>query len=277
MRNARHLAEEKLKANPVETHELSYGRINLIDNHISDKEILLSIHGLFGGYDQAFNNVVNFDQELRILAPSRFGYLGSSTTKENSPTDQANAFVELLDELKIKKVFLIGTSAGGTPAIRMALDHPERVKGVILLSSASPLAKPSDKIPEWMGPPDFLNQDFFMWLLSPLFDTFLGVESETIHWLLPMDQRRQGVDIDARITIHDMWVHYDQYPIEQLKVPVLILHAKDDQVVPFDTVVASISRHPNQEHHFFETGGHLLKRHETEVQQIISDFIRKNK
>ena len=50
--------------------------------------------------------------------------------------EQAAALLELLDTLNIEKVYVLGASAGGTPAIRFALDYPERASGLILLSSA---------------------------------------------------------------------------------------------------------------------------------------------
>ncbi|WP_390897746.1 alpha/beta fold hydrolase [Rothia aeria] len=50
--------------------------------------------------------------------------------------EQSTAPIELLDTLNIEKVYVLGASAGGTPAIRFALDYPERASGIILLSSA---------------------------------------------------------------------------------------------------------------------------------------------
>ena len=51
---------------------------------------------------------------------------------------QTAAYVELLDKLGIDKVYLLATSAGGSVAIRFALDYPQRTKGLILYCSAMP-------------------------------------------------------------------------------------------------------------------------------------------
>ena len=40
--------------------------------------------------------------------------------------EEVQACVELLDKLGIDKVYLLATSAGGSIAIRFALDYPER-------------------------------------------------------------------------------------------------------------------------------------------------------
>ena len=55
--------------------------------------------------------------------------------------EEVQAYVELLDKLGIDKVYLLATSAGGSIAIRFALDYPERTRGLILYCSAMPLVE----------------------------------------------------------------------------------------------------------------------------------------
>lgn len=45
---------------------------------------------------------------------------------------------KLLNQLEIDKTYVLGTSAGGTIAIKFALKYPERTKGVILYCSSCP-------------------------------------------------------------------------------------------------------------------------------------------
>lgn len=49
-----------------------------------------------------------------------------------SPTEDA---VAVLDELKIESAILVGCSYGGATAIHLALTHPERVNGLVLIGS----------------------------------------------------------------------------------------------------------------------------------------------
>ena len=63
----------KISAMPYEIAELSYGNMTYIDE--GHGEIILSLHGLYGGLDQGFNNLKELQSQYRILAPSRFGYL----------------------------------------------------------------------------------------------------------------------------------------------------------------------------------------------------------
>ena len=89
-------------------------------------EVILSIHGIFGGYDQAYETCRVFADKYRIIAPSRFGYLSSAIKGKGTPKEQAEAYLELLDAKGIDKVFLLATSAGGSVAFRFALDYPEK-------------------------------------------------------------------------------------------------------------------------------------------------------
>ena len=75
-------------------------------------------------------------------------------------------------------MFVLGASAGGTPAIRFALDHPERVTGLILLSSAAPWPSRPSRPPGRMGPPALMNHDWIMWLLSPFFGPVLLLHAQ---------------------------------------------------------------------------------------------------
>ena len=61
--------------------------------------------------------------------------------------EQNAALIELLDTLNIERVYVLGASAGGTPAMRFALDDPKRTTGIILLSSAPVWDKKPQKLP----------------------------------------------------------------------------------------------------------------------------------
>ena len=244
-------------------------------------ETLLSVHGLYGGYDQAFENVGSLSSRYRILAPSRFGYPGSSVKGEGTPREQAEAYAELLDRLGIEQVFILGVSAGGTPAIRFALDFPLRAKGLILYCSAAPWNEKPARIPSLMGPPPIMNHDLPMWLAFPLYRRVYGMAADVVHGMLPLSKRKEGADLDARIVNHDMAVNFEAYPIEEMHVPVLLLHARDDRMAPFKgpagQVEGSLHRYPNLETKIFETGGHLMTGHSREIDAAVVEFIERHK
>ena len=264
--------KERLVTYGAKTANLSYGNMTYVDR--GEGEIILSVHGIFGGYDQAYDTCKNFSSDYRIIAPSRFGYLGSDILGNGTPAEQASAYVELLDELGIDKVYLLATSAGGSIAIRCALDYPERTKGFILYCSAMPYAEEPKKYSEYAGPPAFLCNDYAMFFISPLFEPIMGMESSTIYSMLPVEDRKEGVILDASVTNPDMARNFDDYEIESLQVPSLILHAKDDKLANYEDTLNALGRFPNCKFISFETGGHMMVGHSKEIEKAVSEFVK---
>lgn len=251
---------------------LSYGTMRVVDH--GEGEVILSVHGIFGGYDQAYDTCKDFASEYRILAPSRFGYLGSERYKEGTPARQADAYAKLLDYLGIDRVFCLATSAGGSVALQFALRYPERVKGLILFCSAMPPMEKPDRVMAYAGPPAFMLRDDLMYLFRPLFQPLMGMKPSMVLDLFPVKERRDGVILDAEITNTDMERNFDAYPIESLTVPTLILHAKDDKLADFERTRNAAKRFPDSRVVFFETGGHMMKGHEKEVREAVVDFMK---
>lgn len=264
-------SKNRLAAYNAQTAALSYGEITYVDS--GEGEVILSVHGIFGGYDQAYDTCKDFCSDYRIIAPSRFGYLGSDVSGDGTPARQAAAYVELLDKLGIDKVYLLATSAGGSVAIRFALDYPQRAKGLILYCSAMPPVEKPEKYAEYAGPPPFLCNDYIMFLLSPMFDPIMGMEPSTIYSMLPINDRKVGVILDASVTNPDMARDFGEYPIEDLQVPTLIFHAKDDKLASYIETEKAVARFPNCTFISFESGGHLLTGHAEEIKETVSDFV----
>ena len=264
-------SKNRLAAYNAQTAALSYGDITYVDS--GEGEVILSVHGIFGGYDQAYDTCKDFCSDYRIIAPSRFGYLGSDVSGDGTPARQAAAYVELLDKLGIDKVYLLATSAGGSVAIRFALDYPQRTKGLILYCSAMPPVEKPEKYAEYAGPLPFLCNDYVMFLLSPMFEPIMGMEPSTIYSMLPINDRKVGVILDASVTNPDMARDFGEYPIEDLQIPRLIFHAKDDKLASYADTERAVARFPNFTFISFESGGHLLTGHAEEIKEAVSDFV----
>ncbi len=258
------------------TIDTRYGKLSYID--YGSGEIILVAHGLFGGYDQAYDSVKNLSDEYRILAPSRFGYPGSDLPSESTVKDQAKAYLELINSLNIDKVFILGTSAGGSVAIRFALEYPDRVKGVILYcSNALQEKKPQESdIPKYNAVPKFFANDFMMWLATPIMKNVMNMSSDTWLSIFPISKRKEGVINDGYNANRDMDINYDDYILESIQVPVLALHAIDDKMASYEKVKNMVERFPNGSLITFETGGHMMVGKEIEVEDSLKEFISMN-
>ena len=103
------------------------------------------------------------------------------------------------------------------------------------------------------------------------------MDPSTIYSMMPVSERKAGVVLDAAVTNPDMARNYESYDIENLQVPVLILHAKDDKLASYEDAVNASERFPEHIFVSFEDGGHLMAGHEVEVYKAVMGFVQQNK
>ncbi|MGL6223821.1 MAG: alpha/beta fold hydrolase, partial [Steroidobacteraceae bacterium] len=73
-------------------------------------------------------------RDRSVYAPDLPGS-GESEAPDHAPTiaDQAAAFIDLIDSLRLKQVDVVGYQAGSLAAIERALARPEQVRRLILI------------------------------------------------------------------------------------------------------------------------------------------------
>jgi pimeloyl-ACP methyl ester carboxylesterase len=271
---------QRLEAYDVKTFDTEYGSMSYVDEG-SGEAIIIS-HGIFGGYDQGYNNLYSiFGTDYRKIAISRFGYPGSNLPQEPTPGKQARVFLDLINELQIDKVFVIAASAGGSSGIKFALNYPDRVKGLILLSSAVPSIPMTKKEVGMSGPPKIILNDRLMLFsirnFKGIFYSMFGsknVPDEVFDNMLPVKPRKNGIINDTEITNIDMAVNFYDYPVENLNIPILVITAKDDPMVKYEDTEYFLKR-VNAELMIFPDGGHLIIGHD--INEGVISFIEKNR
>lgn len=231
-------------------------------------EPLLVLHGIFGGCDRGLLDVEDLCADRRVIAVSRFGYLGSSLPPSATPADQADALAALLDALHIEAVDVIGVSAGATSALQLALRHPRRVTHPVVLVGNVP-GSPTAVVQPAVA--NVLDRQVPIWLLKTFFPRLVhrlaGVPpsysmadadarfvSEFLDSMFPLTPRRQGVLYDAFVSNAD--VH--NCDLEAIGVPTLIAHTKDDVLASHVASKAAAARIPGARFLSLESGGHLL-------------------
>lgn len=252
---------------------------------------VLAIHGAGGGYDQGRLLAEAFlPQGTRWIAPSRFGYPGAPMPADPSTAVQADAFAGMLDALGIDRITLLAMSGGVPPALQFARRHPARIEALILLSLApyAPLTAEEQELPVplWLYDALFATDLPFwavlrLWprLLAPMFDArgeLTGQMTDQegafldamIAAFLPVTQRRAGLANEGAAI--DPAAALDPAAI---RVPVLIVHARDDRLTPFSTASFTAEHIPGAQVLAFETGGHLLLGHHAEIRARIAGFL----
>jgi pimeloyl-ACP methyl ester carboxylesterase len=113
--------------------------------HISEQGEGLPIvllHGLAGHMAHYTYGVAErLAREYRVIVVDRPGS-GYSVRHEGSPADlatQADAIAALIDKLQLEPALVVGHSLGGALALTLALNHPQRVKGLALVAPLTDL------------------------------------------------------------------------------------------------------------------------------------------
>lgn len=98
---------------------------------------ILMVHGLGGTLHHLRRPLMDaFGDGYRLIALDRAGSGYSTRTKDSMGTlkEQASELAAFIDALKLEKPLLVGHSLGGAIALATALDYPEKVSGLALLS-----------------------------------------------------------------------------------------------------------------------------------------------
>ena len=252
-------------------------------------EPVVVVHGAGGGYDQGLLvSEAWIGGDYRRIAVSRFGYLRSPLPDEPSHSLQADIIAELLDSLEIEEVAIMGISAGGPSTIQFALRHTQRCRAVVLVSAIShkhpPLGWFHNRALDLLFASDFLFWAMVSYLPTS-FHTAFGIPPQVqatlttaqrdsisyfLHSIIPISLRKQG-------TAYDRIVREVDLPLERIKVPLLVIHAEDDNIVPFANAAHVQNMIPNAQVLFFKQGGHLLIGQYHRVKKTIRDFLTRSR
>ncbi len=148
---------------PSMTIETDLGFIEYADRGIGP--VILSIHGSPGGFDQGLGMAEIFRKNgYRVMAVSRPGYLNTPWVKE-TPENQTELLVSLLDTLKLNKVIVVSASTGGSIAYTLAQNYPTRISALLTIASASMSCTKlleNSKMNQW----SYLNSRSFLLILQ---------------------------------------------------------------------------------------------------------------
>jgi pimeloyl-ACP methyl ester carboxylesterase len=145
--------------------------------------------------------------------------------------------IAILDHLEIDSVHILGMSMGGFIAMRLAAEHPARVKSLILVDGGFPMSTPpgltremvpalfADRIGRlehsWVNLDDYIA--FFVTNTAPLLDPTDPLLRDN----LAHDLRDHRVRLSPSALLVDAAeTYFDPNPWERVQVPIRFVHAE---------------------------------------------------
>lgn len=202
---------------------------------------------------------------------------GPSISTVDEMSDDA---VRLLDHLEIDQVTVFGVSMGGTIAQRLVLDHPDRVKALILgITFARPIEymlrrhEIAKHLVNAVSPLEFMEAAM-LWMFSP---RFFEMGRENIEQMMRAFSGPGAPDTASpEVLTAQMDALHKHDAIEQLGTvtcPTLVFGGKMDMMVPYFASEEIAQQIPNAEFVSFETGHGLMFEELDTFNAMLRDFL----
>jgi 3-oxoadipate enol-lactonase len=252
--------------------------IDLVTRDEGRGPAVLLLH-MVGGSHAVWNALIpELAKEYRVLAPDLRGH-----GRTPAPPGSLYSFEELegdllhlLDAKSVEAAFVVGLSGGALLALRLTLDHPDRVRGLVMVSGAAYTDNQTRSISQRWA--ETLNQEgrdaFGLRLLKDLY--YPDWIEEHLDFA---DSVRENVETQdfgpAQHWAAAMEKFDERTRIASVKVPTLIVQAMDDQVV--DASHGRILRQsiPGSQIRILPQTGHMIPiERPAETLEAVSGFLK---
>ena len=218
-------------------------------------------------------------ERLRVIAPDMAGFGFSERPagiQYDLDTWVAQA-IGLLDALGLEHADVVGNSFGGALALAMAIRHPQRVRRLVLMGSVGvpfDITEGLDAV--WGYTPSFENMrrimDYFVWDRSLVNDELAELRYRAS--IRPGFQESFGAMFPAP---RQRWVDAlasREEDIRALPHETLIVHGRDDRVIPLVTSLTLAQWIDRSQLHVYGRCGHWTQiEHAARFAKLVGDFL----
>jgi 2-hydroxymuconate-semialdehyde hydrolase len=206
-----------------------------------------------------------------------FGYSDGAPDGVYSLDGWVQQALGFLDAMDIERADLVGNSFGGAISLALAIRHPERVRRLVLMGAAGlefELTPALDAV--WAYTPSVEN-------MKAIMHTFAWNES-----LLSDDLARMRYEASARPGVQEAYAAMFPAPrqrwiaalaspedrVAALQHETLVIHGRDDQVVPLSNSLRLAQLIPRAQLHVFGQCGHWTQiEHAGRFVRLVNDFL----
>lgn len=242
-------------------------------------DTLVFIHGLSDSLLYWEFLATHLKSDYQVVRYDLRGHGSSPLGDEEISIDvYVNDLVGLLDELKIDKVNLAGFSLGGMIALKFAIEYPQRVSSLVLMSSPFKTDAHLKNI-----------FDQFICSLKNSFEEFFDVILPMILCPEVIEANREELDMLKKIAAPDAntqayikdaeaCLDFDvENELSEIKVPVLILAGKYDDITLLSSQHEMHEKIENSKLVVFGDVKHnlLIGENNKKVLDVIKEFLKK--
>lgn len=102
----------------------------------SEEKTLIILHGLFGSLDNWQTLGKRFGEHFTTYIVDQRNHGKSPHLDSHNYQEMANDLNELIDELNVEDIYLIGHSMGGKTAMQFSIEEPHRVNKMVIVDIA---------------------------------------------------------------------------------------------------------------------------------------------
>ncbi|MEQ1703036.1 MAG: alpha/beta fold hydrolase [Ilumatobacteraceae bacterium] len=239
------------------------------------------VHGSGPGVSAYANwrlTIPDLASEHRVLAPDMAGFGFSDKPGNYSMEGWVQQLDAFLTALQLDKVSLVGNSFGGGLALAFAARWPERVDKLVLMGSMGvtfPITEGLDRV--WGYEASIENMrsvlDFFA------FDrTLVNDELAELRFRASTEPGMQEAFSSMFPAPRQRWVESMTTPLEQIAAlphETLIIHGRDDRVIPLDNALQLLRTIDRAQLHVFGRCGHWTQiEHAAAFNNLLLGFLR---
>ncbi len=247
-------------------------------------EVVVLLHGSGAGVS-AFANwrltMPALGERFRVLAPDMAGF--GFTERQPGATYSLDNWVAhalgFLDALALDRVHIVGNSFGGALALALAIRAPARVNKLVLMGSAGTHFELTPGLDAaWGYTPSLENMrkllDIFAYDRNLVTDDLAKLRYEAS--IRPGFQESFSQMFPAP---RQRWIEALATPdaaIAALQAPTLLIHGREDRIVPLSSTLRLFELIPRAELHVFGQCGHWTQiEYAARFNQLVGDFFAK--
>lgn len=215
----------------------------------------------------------------RVIAPDLvgFGYTERPEGVHYHLDTWTKQVLDLIDAVELEKVDLVGNSFGGALALRLAIDYPDRINRIVLMGSAGisfPLTEGLDAVWGYTPSLESMAREISLFVDNKALATENLIEMRYRASIQPGFQEAFSAMFPEPRQECIEWLASDEADIRRIPHQTLIVHGREDQVIPLESSYRLFQLIDQAQLHVFGHCGHW-----TQIEQnarfcrLVADFL----